>query len=106
MSPKTKPDRVHTVYVYLIGGKPKVSSDYLYVKPGDRVKWVSESDEENREFQIIFPDSVAMGFRQDNTPTQPHVAGGPKGVYKYNVRHLASDAVLDPSVDIGDPGGP
>jgi hypothetical protein len=84
-----------------------VSCEHLYVKQGDKVRWVtgfSDDDPQKREFQIIFPDLNTMGFKEAPTGLEEHEARGPKlGSYKYNVRHLASDIVLDPSVDIGDP---
>ena len=100
-------NRVHTIYVYLVDGKPKLSCEHLYVKQGDKVRWVSgkiDGEPPSREFQIIFPDLNTMGFTTADTGTEEHEARGPRlGSYKYNVRHVASERVLDPTVDIGDP---
>lgn len=99
-------NRVHTIYVYLVDGQPKMSCEHLYVKQGDKVRWLSgipETEGEKREFEIIFPNLNTMGFTTKNTDTGEQDAGGKLGQYKYNVRHLATDIVLDPSVDIGDP---
>ena len=92
----------HTIYLYLVDGKPKPSCDVLYAKRGEKVRWISGT--EGVTFEISFnKNGEPLDFKTDQTDTKSHPIKK-IGKYDYSVKELETGVVLDPTIDVGKPG--
>ena len=101
---ETEP-RVHTIYVYFVDGKAKLSCDALYVKKGEKIEWVSATSVED-EFEISFDKPEGSPFPNPPYKERTGVAAKPiikLGTFNYSIEHLETGVITDPSVDVGDP---
>lgn len=95
----------HNIYVYLVDGKAKPSAEALYLKRGEKVQWLSGT--KGVEFLIKFDKNGGNPFSNNPYEEQTPTSDKPTtklGQFDYSITDQKNSVVVDPSVDVGDPG--
>ena len=96
---------IHRIYLYLVDGRAKPSAEALYLKRDERIQWMSGT--RGVQFLIKFDKVGGNPFIdalwEEKTPT-PVTATTKLGSYEYSIMDTKFKFVVDPSVDVGDPG--